>query len=68
MKFITFADAGMISEKVTDFSLSDIRSSLGIGVNWITPVGPLGFNFAYPIVKKSDDVTKTFSFELGASF
>jgi len=68
MKFITFADAGMISEKVSDFALSDIRSSLGLGINWITPVGPLGFHYAYPIVKKSNDIIKTFSFELGASF
>jgi len=68
MKFITFADAGMISEKATDFSLSDFRSSAGLGINWLTPVGPLGFHFAYPLLKKSEDLTKTFSFELGTTF
>jgi len=68
MKFITFADAGTIAETVSDISPDEIRSSLGFGVNWLTPVGPLGFHYAYPLVKKNEDVIKTFSFELGASF
>ena len=47
---------------------SDIRSSIGIGVDWFTPVGPLSFSFAQPISKGSSDKTETFRFNLGTTF
>ena len=47
---------------------SDIRSSIGIGVDWFTPVGPLSFSFAQPISKGSTDKTETFRFNLGTTF
>ena len=56
---------------VDDSSLedaSDIRSSVGIGVDWFTPVGPLSFSFAQPISKGSSDKTETFRFNLGTTF
>ena len=68
MKFISFVDAGILSETVSDFDPGEIRSSVGVGLNWFTPVGPIGLNYAYPIKKKSDDDLKTFSFQLGTSF
>ena len=45
-----------------------IRSSIGIGVDWYTPVGPLSFSFAQPITKGSNDKTETFRFNLGTTF
>jgi len=68
MKGILFIDAGSLYPKLNDFDLSDIRSSTGVQFAWITPIGPLGFNFAKPIRKKSGDTTETFSFELGTKF
>ena len=68
MRGILFTDAGTVSEKFSDFSISDIRSSVGVQFSWLTPIGPLGFNFATPIIKKTNDSTKTFSFELGSKF
>ena len=68
MRGIIFSDAGAISEKLNDFELDDIRSSVGVQFSWLTPIGPLGFNLAKPLIKKSGDSTETFSFELGAKF
>jgi len=68
MKGILFSDAGTISEKLSEFKLDDLRSSVGLQFAWITPIGPLGFNFAQPTIKKDGDSTKTFSFELGSKF
>ena len=45
-----------------------IRSSTGIGVDLLTPVGPLSFSFTQPITKKSSDKTETFRFNLGTTF
>ena len=47
---------------------SEIRSSIGIGVNWTTVIGPLSFSLAQPITKADTDVTETFRFNLGTTF
>ena len=47
---------------------SKIRSSTGIGIDWLTPVGPLNFTFATALSKASSDKTETFRFNLGTSF
>ena len=47
---------------------SSIRSSTGIGMNLLTPVGPLSFSLTQPITKKSSDTTETFRFNLGTTF
>ena len=47
---------------------SEIRSSTGIGLNLLTPIGPLSFSLSQPINKKSSDKTETFRFNLGTTF
>mgnify|MGYP001321059178 FL=1 len=47
---------------------STIRSSAGIGLNLLTPIGPLSFSFANAITKASSDKTETFRFNLGTQF
>jgi outer membrane protein insertion porin family len=47
---------------------SEIRSSIGIGLNWTTVIGPLSFSLAQPITKADTDVTETFRFNLGTTF
>ena len=45
-----------------------IRSSVGIGANVFTTIGPLSFTLAQSITKASTDETETFNFRLGTSF
>jgi outer membrane protein insertion porin family len=45
-----------------------IRSATGLGIDLLTPVGPLNFSFSQPITKKSSDKTETFRFNLGTTF
>ena len=47
---------------------SGIRSSIGVGVDLTTPIGPLTFSLATPITKEDNDVTETFRFNIGTSF
>ena len=47
---------------------STVRSSVGLGIDWYTPIGPLSFSFTQPISKKSTDKTETFRFNLGTTF
>ena len=47
---------------------SEIRSSVGFGIDWLTPIGPLNFTLAQAITKSKTDVTETFRFNLGTTF
>jgi outer membrane protein insertion porin family len=44
------------------------RVSIGIGVNWTSPFGPLRIDLAKALVKQDGDDTKLFSFNVGTSF
>jgi len=68
--FNIFLDAGNIWEVDYDNSLdnSKIRSSTGLSIDWLTPIGPLNFVFAQPITKASTDVEQSFRFDLGTTF
>ncbi|BBI48301.1 outer membrane protein assembly factor BamA [Vreelandella olivaria] len=48
--------------------LGDLRYSAGIGLSWLTPVGPLTFSVAEPLNDKSGDDTQFFQFSLGQTF
>ncbi len=67
---VMFADAANIWGVDYNSSLdnSGIRSSIGIGLDWLTPVGPLTFSFAQPITKEPSDIEETFRFNIGTSF
>ena len=66
-----FLDAANIWGVDYDSSLDDkstIRSSAGVALNLMTPIGPLSFSFANAITKASSDKTETFRFNLGTQF
>ena len=67
---VLFADAANIWGVDYDSSLdkNGIRSSIGVGIDWLTPVGPLTFSFAHPVTKESTDIEQTFRFNIGTSF
>ena len=69
--FQFFVDAGNVWGVDYNSALDEsnkIRSSVGIGVNWYTPVGPLSLTFAEPITKASTDKTQSLQFNLGTTF
>ena len=47
---------------------NEIRSSIGLGLDWLSPIGPMNFSLAQPITKANGDKTETFRFNLGTSF
>jgi outer membrane protein insertion porin family len=44
------------------------RLSIGIGVNWVSPFGPLRIDLAKALLKQDGDDTKLFSFNVGTQF
>ena len=68
MRMSAFIDTGAIEEKASNIGFDQIRMSTGVAFSWLTPVGPLGIYAAKPLIKKTDDQTKTIEFTLGTSF
>ena len=69
--FSVFFDAANVWGIDYSSSLSDeskIRSSVGIAVDFFTPVGPLNFSLTEPITKGKNDITESFRFNLGTTF
>lgn len=68
-----FADVGNVfqTEQINnlfEFDASELRYSAGIGLTWLTAIGPLSFNFAKPIKDQTGDDTESFQFSLGQVF
>ena len=70
LDFLIFADAADIWGVDYNSSIkgNGIRSSVGVALDWMSPVGPMNFTLAYPLSKKSGDKTESFRFNLGTSF
>ena len=69
--FKIFFDAANVWGVDYDSSIDDgskIRSSIGIGIDWLTAVGPLSFSLTEVITKQDTDVTESFRFNLGTTF
>ena len=69
--FSIFLDVANIWGVDYDSNLNDsgkIRSSIGIGLDWFTVIGPISFSYAQPLSKDTNDVTQEFSFNLGTTF
>ena len=72
LSFSAFIDAanlwGVDYDDVSNKSNNTIRSSVGLAIDFTTPIGPLNFVFAQPITKASSDKTEFFRFDLGTTF
>jgi hypothetical protein len=51
-----------------DLSLDKLSVSAGVGLSWISPMGPLRFSYATPIVKQTGDRIQRLQFQIGTSF
>ena len=67
-----FVDAGTLTEiDVSGPQLEDsgsIRVSAGIGLSWLSPLGPLAIDLAQALVKEDEDDTETFRLSFGTRF
>ena len=66
--FIDIANVWGVDYDNSIDSSNYFRSSTGIGIDFLTPIGPLNFSFTQPITKKSSDQTETFRFNIGTTF
>jgi outer membrane protein insertion porin family len=68
LRWFTFADAGQVYQEHEPMRLNQMRYSAGIGLSWISPVGPLKLSYAKPLNSKPGDRLERFQFQMGTGF
>jgi outer membrane protein insertion porin family len=69
LRMYGFWDIGMVGgDNAINANANDLRSSVGVGISWISPVGPLRLAFAKPIRKFDSDRIQSLQFQIGTSF
>jgi outer membrane protein insertion porin family len=73
LRWFAFADGGQVfgtdgfgNDTAIDFG--QMRYSAGIGLSWVSPLGPLQLSFAKPLNSKPGDNTQIFQFQIGTGF
>ena len=72
LRLFGFVDVGSVAGPDRGLALNananKLRSSLGVGVSWISPLGPLRLAFAKPIKKFDGDKKQSVQFQIGTTF
>ena len=71
LDMILFFDSANVWGVDYDSSINNsnkIRSSIGLSLDWFTPIGPMTFSLSEALTKNDTDVTETFRFNIGTSF
>ncbi len=68
LRWFTFFDGGNVFADGQNIKLNDLRYSAGVGISWVSPIGPLKLSFGKPLNLKTGDKSQTFQFQLGTGF
>ena len=68
LRMFAFVDAGYAYGENDPVRLSELRSSYGVGLSWISPMGPLKFSYALPLKQHPEDKIQKLQFQIGTTF
>ena len=68
LRWFAFMDAGQIYQEGEPIRANQLRASAGLGLSWISPVGPLKLSYAKPLNAKPGDRLERFQFQMGTGF
>jgi outer membrane protein insertion porin family len=68
LRMFGFVDVGNVFGAYERFSASQLRASTGVGLSWISPIGPLRIAIAHPVKKFPGDRIQKMQFQIGTSF
>lgn len=68
LRMFGFVDAGYAFAYNENVDLNKLRSSYGVGLSWISPMGPLRFSYGIPINARPDDKIQKLQFQIGTAF
>ncbi|WMW82439.1 outer membrane protein assembly factor BamA [Undibacterium cyanobacteriorum] len=68
LRWFAFLDAGNVFDEGQKVRVQDMRASVGMGISWISPMGPLKLSFGKPLNAKPTDRRQGFQFTMGTGF
>jgi outer membrane protein insertion porin family len=68
LRLFGFVDAGNVFAAGEPIRAQELRASTGVGISWISPMGPLRLALANPLRRQSEDRIQRFQFQIGTSF
>ena len=63
-----FFDAGNVWRDGDNIDLGALRASAGVGLSWVSPVGPLKLSYGSPVKAERNDRIQKFQFQIGTAF
>jgi outer membrane protein insertion porin family len=68
LRLFGFMDAGNVWGENEKIKLDSLRASVGVGLSWVSPVGPLKLSWGTPIKSDPKDRIEKFQFQIGTAF
>jgi len=68
LRMFAFSDVGRAFGENEKISFGELRASAGVGLSWISPMGPLRFSYALPVRKQTTDKIQRLQFQIGTAF
>ena len=65
IKGVFFYDVGTADDAIL---LSQLKQDIGFGFRWFSPIGPLRFEWGFPLNRQDNDVFQNFEFSIGSPF
>ncbi|MBI2974695.1 MAG: outer membrane protein assembly factor BamA, partial [Deltaproteobacteria bacterium] len=68
IKWVFFMDAGNAFAEEESYSVTEVRTDWGLGLRWLSPIGPLRFEWGVPFDKRPGEDSVVFNFTIGSLF
>ncbi len=68
LRWFTYLDVGNVWGESEKMRASDLRASAGLGLSWVSPVGPLKLSYGTPIRQQPGDRIQRLQFQIGTAF
>ena len=68
LRLFTYLDAGNVWGENEKMTFTSLRASAGVGLSWVSPVGPLKLSYGFPIRKRPEDRIQRLQFQIGTAF
>ncbi len=68
LRIFAFTDVGNVWGDEERINTSTLRASAGLGLSWLSPVGPLKLSYGAPLRSQPNDRIQRFQFQIGTAF
>ncbi len=68
LRFFSYVDAGNVWGESEKLTFGSLRAAVGLGVTWVSPVGPLKISYGTAVRKQAQDRLQPLQFQIGTAF